>query len=567
MLDNPISKDQTSLALARRYRPRTLQTVVGQETIVRALSNALDTQRLHHAYLFTGTRGVGKTSFARILAKCLNCEKGISSQPCGTCYACSSIDEGRFVDLLEVDAASRTKVEDTRELLDNVQYLPTRGRFKIYLIDEVHMLSTHSFNALLKTLEEPPPHVKFLLATTDPQKLPLTILSRCLQFHLHRLTFCDILNHLKKILHSEQAAFDDEALRIIAGAAEGSMRDALSLLDQAIAYSHGNIQAEAVRAMLGMTSKDQLLALLAALIAQDAQALIKQIQHLATFSPDFTSVLNELLILLHQVALAQKLPELLGEEILERAKIIEIAQKMLPEEVQLYYQIALLGNRDLPYAPNAKMGFEMVMLRMLAFQPVEVCESDKAITKEKTNRSILPPVQPQNVQKAMQNINEGSNASSHASSASRPVGDGIKPIDSIEPIESNDHWPSLLNKLNLSGLVKELANNCSIESWTQDYIHLVVDAAHSALLNKRNEERLGEAIRQYLQKGDALRFKISLMQSKQIKGETPAQEQQRLQQEDSLKARKLIESNPKIQHFMQTFDAEIEQSSMIDDIV
>lgn len=366
----------TPLALARRYRPKTFEAVVGQAITLRALRYALDAQQLHHAYLFTGTRGVGKTSLARILAKSLNCEQGISSNPCNVCSACQSIDAGAFVDLIEVDAASRTKVEDIRELLDNVQYLPTRGRFKIYLIDEVHMLSGHSFNALLKTLEEPPSHVKFLLATTDPQKLPVTILSRCLQFHLRCLSFAEIHEKLCSILKIEQAAYEDEGILEIARAAEGSLRDALSLLDQALSYGKGRILANEVRNLLGLTEKGRLRELFSAICNDHAEKALEEVRHIASSAPDFSKVLSEFLTLLHHIAIAQKIPQALEDEILERESILKLATVVSKEQIQLYYQIGILCQRDLPYAPTPKMGFEMMVLRMLAFQPVE--SSDRA---------------------------------------------------------------------------------------------------------------------------------------------------------------------------------------------
>jgi DNA polymerase-3 subunit gamma/tau len=329
------------IALARRYRPRTFETMVGQEVTLRALSNALETKRLHHAYLFTGTRGVGKTTVARILAKCLNCEKGITSTPCGQCSACQAIDKGAFVDLIEVDAASRTKVEDTRELLDNVQYLPTCGRFKIYLIDEVHMLSGHSFNALLKTLEEPPSHVKFLLATTDPQKLPVTVLSRCLQFHLWRIPTNKIAEYLANILQQEGVSFEKEALQELSRSADGSLRDALSLLDQALAYGNGHIETMAVRTLLGLTERERLVALLEAVVRGDGRGVLNEINLLAESVPDFAELLTEFQEMIHQVVIAQSVPEALDENIGGLEAIINLATKISAEELQLYYQITL----------------------------------------------------------------------------------------------------------------------------------------------------------------------------------------------------------------------------------
>ncbi|HZX52597.1 MAG TPA: DNA polymerase III subunit gamma/tau [Pseudomonas sp.] len=357
--------------LARKWRPRSFSEMVGQTHVLRALINALDSQRLHHAYLFTGTRGVGKTTIARIIAKCLNCETGISSTPCGVCSVCREIDEGRFVDLIEVDAASRTKVEDTRELLDNVQYSPSRGRFKVYLIDEVHMLSTSSFNALLKTLEEPPPHVKFLLATTDPQKLPVTVLSRCLQFSLKNMPPERVVDHLSHVLAAENIPFENDALWLLGRAADGSMRDAMSLTDQAIAFGEGKVLAADVRAMLGTLDHGQVYGVLHALIEGDARGLIEAVRHLAEQGPDWNGVLSEMLNVLHRVAIAQALPEAVDNGQGDRERVLELAKVLPGEDVQFYYQMGLIGRRDLPLAPDPRSGFEMVLLRMLAFRPAD----------------------------------------------------------------------------------------------------------------------------------------------------------------------------------------------------
>lgn len=355
--------------LARKWRPRTFRQLVGQQHVLQALVNALDHDRLHHAYLFTGTRGVGKTTIARILAKCLNCETGVSSEPCGQCSACKEIDEGRFIDLLEVDAASRTKVEDTRELLENVQYAPSRGRYKVYLIDEVHMLSSHSFNALLKTLEEPPPHVKFLLATTDPQKLPVTILSRCLQFHLKNMDPERIVDHLKYVLEQEMVPFEEAALWQLGRAADGSMRDAMSLADQAIAFGGGKVADADVSSMLGTIDQNLVYQVLSALVSSDGQQILQAVEHLSQHAPDYSAALAELLSCLHRVAIAQALPEAVDNSRGDRQQVMQLAQQLAPEDVQLFYQTALLGRRDLPMSPNAREGFEMVLLRMLAFRP------------------------------------------------------------------------------------------------------------------------------------------------------------------------------------------------------
>ncbi|MGN5182472.1 DNA polymerase III subunit gamma/tau [Aeromonas veronii] len=355
--------------LARKWRPHTFEQVVGQQHVLTALTNALDQGRLHHAYLLSGTRGVGKTTIARILAKSLNCEQGISSHPCGVCDTCREIDQGNFVDLLEIDAASRTKVEDTRELLDNVQYRPARGRFKVYLIDEVHMLSRHSFNALLKTLEEPPPYVKFLLATTDPQKLPITILSRCLQFHLKSLDQTQIAKQLEWVLDQEGQPFEPRALLALAKAADGSMRDALSLTDQALAHGNGSVRLDSVLAMLGTLDHRHLHQLLEAILRQDAPATMAKITEIATLGPDFDQLHAELEGLLHRIAMAQLLPASVQEQGADADSLLQLAKAMSPEEVQLCYQIVLGGRKDLPWAPDGRTALEMTCLRMLAFSP------------------------------------------------------------------------------------------------------------------------------------------------------------------------------------------------------
>ncbi|HEV2523889.1 MAG TPA: DNA polymerase III subunit gamma/tau [Gammaproteobacteria bacterium] len=522
----------SQLALARRYRPHTFQEMVGQDVTVRALSNALDLKRLHHAYLFTGTRGVGKTSVARILAKCLNCEQGISSTPCGTCFACDAIDQGRFVDLIEVDAASRTKVEDTRELLDNVQYLPTRGRFKIYLIDEVHMLSGHSFNALLKTLEEPPEHVKFLLATTDPQKLPATILSRCLQFQLWRFPVNKIVPYLAEILQREKVLFEEEALQELARAADGSLRDAMSLLDQALNYCEGTVEVRSVRLMLGLSEKARLLALLSGLANGDAKSILNEINALQDSAPDFSGLLTEFLELIHQVAIAQSVPEALDENMRDREAILAFAKNILPEEIQLYYQIGLQGQRDLPYAPNPKMGFEMILLRMLAFQPVKV---SNFVAKSKAQVETHVHVEAKRV-------------------ISEPAVIQQKP----DVVSERQDWNSLVKALNLKGLEKVLAINCNVASWEDDLISLNLDESQKPLLgNKRYEDRLREALSQHL--GQSIHLKITCGA---VVGETPALQTKRLFTAVQEAASNQAEADPEIQKLIKAFDAKIEHIAL-----
>lgn len=417
--------------LARKWRPRTFREMVGQTHVLRALINALDHQRLHHAYLFTGTRGVGKTTIARIMAKCLNCEQGVSSTPCGQCSVCTEIDEGRFVDLIEVDAASKTRVEDTREMLDNVQYMPTRGRYKVYLIDEVHMLSTSSFNALLKTLEEPPPYVKFLLATTDPQRLPATVLSRCLQFSLKNMPPEPIVGHLQHVLTSEKIPYEDDALWLLGRAADGSMRDAMSLTDQAVSFGDGSVMADDVRAMLGTLDQGQIYGVLKALIAGDARAALSATAHLADHGPDWAGVLAEILNALHRIAIAQLMPDAIDNSQGDREQVLELAGITPPEDVQFYYQLGLTGRRDLPLAPDPRDGFEMVLLRMLAFRPANLPGTPPSTPlqqPESTGQTTAPPVAQQGSSAAEQ----GSQAEA-ANLSVAPSQPAVTPAQTAEP--------------------------------------------------------------------------------------------------------------------------------------
>ncbi|MCP4188222.1 MAG: DNA polymerase III subunit gamma/tau [Gammaproteobacteria bacterium] len=368
--------------LARKWRPRNFKQMVGQDHVLQALINALDSDRLHHAYLFSGTRGVGKTTIARIFAKSLNCDVGVSSKPCGECPSCLEVDEGRSIDLIEIDAASRTGVDDMRELLDNVQYAPTRGRFKIYLIDEVHMLSRHSFNALLKTLEEPPPHIKFLLATTDPQKVPVTVLSRCLQFNLKRMSRQQIKSHLLYLLSEEQINNEDAAIGLLASAADGSMRDALSLLDQAIAHGAGSVLQEAVESMLGAISKDYLLKILDALSKQDAATIVAEARNIISNNPDYQRVCAEMIDLLQQMALLKSEAGISLDDDMLVEQVDELVTRWSKDEIQLYYQIILQGRQDLKISPDEAAGFEMLMLRLLAFSPDK--EVSPAVTEKKS---------------------------------------------------------------------------------------------------------------------------------------------------------------------------------------
>jgi DNA polymerase-3 subunit gamma/tau len=428
--------------LARKWRPKTFREMVGQEHVLKALINALDHNRLHHAYLFTGTRGVGKTTIARILAKCLNCDVGVSSEPCGQCSACQSINDGRFVDLIEVDAASRTKVEDTRELLENVQYAPTTGRFKVYLIDEVHMLSNHSFNALLKTLEEPPPHVKFLLATTDPQKLPATILSRCLQFNLKNITPERIVSHLQYVLGQEMIAFEEPPLWLLGRAADGSMRDALSLTDQAVSFGAGKLLEADVRNMLGTIDQSSIYTILQALQTADGAKVLAAVQHLSEHAPDYSSALEELLTQLHRIAICQAVPDAVDNSFGDGQQLAELSSQLTAEDVQLFYQLGLTGRRDLPLAPDPRSGFEMVLLRMLAFKPAGIPQLPQAGLRNSASpaaSATAPVVAPPPAAAAP--------PPAEAQSSPQPVPAAVSPV----PAAVNQEAPQPVKKSETSG--------------------------------------------------------------------------------------------------------------------
>jgi DNA polymerase-3 subunit gamma/tau len=520
--------------LARKWRPRTFSEMVGQEHVLRALVHALDHDRLHHAYLFTGTRGVGKTTIARILAKSLNCEKGVSAQPCGLCRACQEIDAGRFVDLIEVDAASRTKVEDTRELLENVQYAPTRGRYKVYLIDEVHMLSAHSFNALLKTLEEPPPHVKFLLATTDPQRMPITILSRCLQFNLKCLSLEKIQRQLGYILEQEGIPGEPAALQLIARGAEGSMRDALSLLDQAIAYGGGVVKEQDLRDMLGSLEQDHLFQLLDALERNDAPRVLRHIQTLAEQAPDFGAVLTELISLLHRLALAQAVPAALDESLGDRDKVMELARRLSAEDIQLFYQIGLIARRDLPLVPDPRSGLEMALLRMLVFRPMK---ADGMVGQAPAARTI---------ESTESTESTGAQAATEPSGHARPKA------------FSKEDWERIVQSLGLGGLTQQLAMNCVLREQRGEIWHLELAERFRHLHNQERERRLTETLAEYLTRPIVL--KIS------IRGEalatTPAMLQVQRDREQQEAAVQAISNDTVVQTIRDTFGASIVPESI-----
>ena len=545
------------LVLARKWRPQTFSEVVGQEHVLRALINGLDQDRLHHAFLFSGTRGVGKTTLARIFAKSLNCEQGVSSSPCGKCDSCQEVDAGRFVDLIEVDAASRTKVDDTRELLDNVQYAPSRGRYKVYLIDEVHMLSTHSFNALLKTLEEPPPHVKFLLATTDPQKLPVTILSRCLQFNLRRLNIKQIAGHLRTILKAENIKYEVTAIDDIAKAADGSMRDALSLLDQAITHGAGAVITAQIHDMLGTISQQQLYQLIQALVQQDAQALITQSNELSIQGRDFTQVLNDLLNLFQSIATLQMVPDIEDNNSHDVNKLRNFAEQISPELVQLFYQITLHGKRDLHYAADPKSGFEMTLLRMLSFEPV-ITPTDNTLnsTKAHVKKTLIPEP---TIKEKTDNI---TSQSSDKKIVEHPknISSKTEVIEKNEnPILNSDNWLTVIDSLKLTALARQLADNCAFIDYDHGKITLSIAAELAHLTGKKPQERLEAVISKYLKQTISLVFQENV---DKLVSATVATEKAQQANVDQDRANESIHNDPAIAAMKDAFGARVIESTI-----
>ncbi|MFZ5503001.1 MAG: DNA polymerase III subunit gamma/tau [Pseudomonadota bacterium] len=475
--------------LARKWRPKTFAQLAGQEHVVRALNNALAQNRLHHAYLFTGTRGVGKTTIARIFAKSLNCETGITPEPCGVCSACTEIDGGRFVDLIELDAASNTQVDNMRELLEGALYVPTSGRFKVYIIDEVHMLSKSAFNAMLKTLEEPPAHVKFILATTDPQKIPVTVLSRCLQFNLKQLPPALISGHLQYVLGEEQVAFENSAVALIAREARGSMRDALSLLDQAIAFSAGKVEEAVIRTMLGSIDHGYLLDLLSALQQQNGVSLIEIADNMGMRSIAFDAALQELATLLHRIALVQTIPQLLADDEPERSRVLELAQAFTAEEVQLYYQIAIHGRDEIDLAPDGYAGFTMALLRMLAFAP------EKSSTLPA--KTVMPAPQ----------------LKQSPATAAKPVINTVAANTAAPQVPERLDWGVLLGQLGLSGMAQQLAKHCVLESLASERIVLCLSEKQKHLQTNMAVENLQAALDSYFAKPMKLKIRLGEAES------------------------------------------------------
>lgn len=610
----------TYQVLARKWRPKSFSDMAGQEHVLQTLVHALDNQRLHHAYLFTGTRGVGKTTIARIFAKCLNCEVGISSTPCGKCSACLEIGEGRFIDLIEVDAASKTKVEDTRELLENVQYAPSVGRYKVYLIDEVHMLSNHSFNALLKTLEEPPPHVVFLLATTDPHKLPITILSRCLQFSLKNLSPQKIVEYLSSVLIAEQIPCEEGALWSIAKSAQGSMRDALTLLDQSISFCAGNVTEAEVSNLLGTPDQALILRIVAALNAEDANDLLETVSVIASRSFDYFLLLDNLLSLLHRIAIAQLVPGGVDNSQGDREQILGIAKQLTAEQVQLYYQIALNGRADMNVAFDARMAFEMLLLRMLVFSPqspasntIETTDSatpdDSTETQKKKSELISEPAseispeqnntevqsatspQPPAPEPLAEPIAQGTSAKADEAAKSEairvaevatvnelsptpnppieasviepqaletPIDDASKSAELVPaPRNQTERWIQIVRDLGVAGITGNLLANCVLVDMSDESVTLTLDETQSALYNEEHGRRIEQVLSEHFKKALKLTLLISA-----IDAESPAQFRQRMREEALQQARTEFEEDEHIQAIINAFSAYIVPDSV-----
>ena len=593
--------------LARKWRPKSFSEMAGQEHVLQALINALDNDRLHHAYLFTGTRGVGKTTIGRILSKCLNCETGVSSVPCGECSSCTEIDAGRFIDLIEVDAASRTGVDDMRDLLDNVQYAPSRGRFKIYLIDEIHMLSKSSFAALLKTLEEPPPHVKFLFATTDPQKLPITVLSRCLQFNLKNLSAERITEHLKYVLVEEKVPFEEAGLWSLGRAADGSMRDALSLTDQAVGHGGGSITESDVISMLGTIERHFVVDICIAMASQNGEKLLSSVGQMAEHSPDYDAALGDVLSIWHQVAILQTVPEALDRGISHFDELANLAETVSREDVQLFYQICLLGRKDLPLAPEQRAGFEMVMLRAMAFRPAEngrpvplkspppeveqpakkpepaptadVSHHSAGIAYKDPNESLdteatveenklketlealdidllneEPAVEITNddkVELLADNVTE----LDKSISADSQVCEGVNKVSLNEFLPS--HWIEVRRQLKIGASLGEIASHCLFSARVDDVLQFIIDDQENSLFDASHQESLGVALSDYFD--HPLTVSIN---SGVAKDETPRAANIRENNERKAAAVERLNADPSVMQFKQLFNGGLDEQSV-----
>lgn len=593
--------------LARKWRPKSFSEMAGQEHVLQALINALDNDRLHHAYLFTGTRGVGKTTIGRILSKCLNCEKGVSSVPCGECSSCTEIDAGRFIDLIEVDAASRTGVDDMRDLLDNVQYAPSRGRFKIYLIDEIHMLSKSSFAALLKTLEEPPPHVKFLFATTDPQKLPITVLSRCLQFNLKNLSAERITEHLKYVLGEEKVPFEEAGLWSLGRAADGSMRDALSLTDQAVGHGGGSITESDVISMLGTIERHFVVDICIAMASQNGEKLLSSVGQMAEHSPDYDAALGDVLSIWHQVAILQTVPEALDRGISHFDELANLAETVSREDVQLFYQICLLGRKDLPLAPEQRAGFEMVMLRAMAFRPAEngrpvplkspppeveqpakkpepaptadvshhsagiaykdpneSLDADATVEENKLKETLEaldidllneePAVEITNddkVELLADNVTE----LDKSISADSQVCEGVSKVSLNEFLPS--HWIEVRRQLKIGASLGEIASHCLFTARVDDVLQFIIDDQENSLFDASHQESLGVALSDYFD--HPLTVSIN---SGVAKDETPRAANIRENNERKAAAVERLNADPSVMQFKQLFNGGLDEQSV-----
>ena len=592
--------------LARKWRPRSFAEMAGQEHVLQALINALDNDRLHHAYLFTGTRGVGKTTIGRILSKCLNCETGISSVPCGECPSCTEIAEGRFIDLIEVDAASRTGVDDMRDLLDNVQYAPSRGRFKIYLIDEVHMLSKSSFAALLKTLEEPPPHVKFLFATTDPQKLPITVLSRCLQFNLKNLSPERITEHLQFVLGEEAVPFEEAALWSLARAADGSMRDALSLTDQAIGHGGGQVNEADVSSMLGTIERSYVVDICTALTGGTGTDVLAAISRMAEQAPDYDQALSDVLSIWHQVAILQTVPEALDKGVGNYSELLNLAAVASKEDVQLFYQICLLGRKDLHLAPDLKSGFEMVMLRALAFRPdanppireaspvpaPQEAESqakkpevaapeaqppaaaptaaEPAPVSQPAPQSLAEPTQPQQSNAAVEldappwqepsaSLNKEHSASLNKEPSASPNKEPEPPAAQKIALQdfTPDKWIEIRKQLTIGASLGEIASHCLYQGRSGSQLQFLIDNNQTSLYDTAHQQTLGEALSDYF--AEPLSVEITFGVAEQ---ETPRAADNREKAERLAEAVDTLNADPSVIKFKQLFDGHLNEQSV-----
>jgi DNA polymerase-3 subunit gamma/tau len=591
--------------LARKWRPKSFSEMAGQEHVLKALINALDNDRLHHAYLFTGTRGVGKTTLGRIMAKCLNCEEGVSSSPCGKCQSCLEIDSGRFIDLIEVDAASRTGVDDMRDLTDNVQYSPSRGRFKVYLIDEVHMLTKNSWAALLKTLEEPPPHVKFLFATTDPDKVPITVLSRCLQFNLKNLSAQRITEHLKFVLGEEKTVFDEAGLRALAQAADGSMRDALSLADQAIGHGGGSISEVDVISMLGSIDRQFVIEICRAMASNSGDDLLKSVDRMSEQSPDYEVALSEILSVWHQVAILQTVPEALDNNARSFNDLMDLSKVVSVEDVQLFYQICLLGRKDLPLAPSHRSGFEMIMLRALAFRPVidgkpnsqnrSPMEVEPQIKKSKADRSVevitdlakaksersvvsITPSIPDNsaesagcLEDKLKNLDitllEDESELVHQPSKETVIVDFKSSLNILNECNGADHislgdfepnnWIDVRNKIDIGGSLGEIASHCMFKNRIEDTLYFMLDHAEDSLFDSSHSSGLAEVLSAYF--GQTVFVEID---SGTVARETPRAASIREKSESHAAAVQRLNADPAVKKFKELFDGSVDEESV-----